>query len=250
MDDDDGNRRVEHGATEGHSSNTAKKKKRSRGGARDSRDSRDSNSRDCEHTNELQHLRESRDYWRDKSAQLEVTMQGMKEEHGAEMRTQRLQYVSLRGEWGRQKLELAACQDQLEDAEMARALLEINNDELFRKLHGLNVAIARMQQKSSSSTDNSTDVETDVETNAETNMKTLCMCCCDANIDTVFRCKHAVMCEDCVVRMLHHADENDDYNDGEARCPVCRDPISFTNAGQSSNHDFLLAPYTRIYIGA
>jgi ferredoxin len=241
--DDDAHGHNEHGAMEGHSSNTTKKKKRSRGATRDQRDS---SSRDCEHNE----LRDSRDYWREKSAQLEVCMQGMKEEHGAEMRSQQLQYLSLRGEWGRQKLELAACQDQLEDAEMARAHLEINNEELFLKLHGLNTAIARMQQRPSAITANSSTNST-IE---NTKNSTLCMCCCEANIDTVFRCKHAVMCEDCVVRMLNHADESDNYNDGEARCPVCRDPITFSNAGQSSgrssDHDFLLAPYTRIYIGA
>ncbi len=196
------------------------------------------------------------DHWRRTTARLQEDlskarreMQQLRDAHNDQLRDQRMQYLTLRGEWGRQKLELAACQDQLDEAEMAKAMLEINNDELFRRIHALNMEIARMR---GSMPTNATVVDDDDDESPQPEAmgNTLCLCCCEASIDTVFRCRHAVMCEDCVIRMMHHADESDVYEDETAaRCPICRDPITFTRAGPGDS-GLLLAPYTRIFIGA
>jgi Zinc finger, C3HC4 type (RING finger) len=117
--------------------------------------------------------------------------------------------------------ELRTHRDTIDDLEMARASLEINNDELFRIIHDKSLQISRLQaafvarEESSSSSSSSSDSDED----DRREVKITCVCCKTAAIDTCFSaCRHAAACETCVQRLLECALENQQI----AKCPICR----------------------------
>jgi hypothetical protein len=62
------------------------------------------------------------------------------------------------------------------------------------------------------------------------------MCCADADIETLFRCGHALTCQACAHRLVMVAAEDDEV----ARCPICRTCL------QMSPNEM---PFVRIFIG-
>ena len=136
--------------------------------------------------------------------------------------------------------EIEHMQGTIDDLELARANLEINNDELFRNLHSKNTQIVELQRALSNGTsahyDNSHDHDHDHDHDSaamrEEAHRASCVVCKSACIDTVFvSCNHAACCETCVRALFDFAEEDPRM----ARCPVCRRPFAGSLSHASSS---------------
>lgn len=114
--------------------------------------------------------------------------------------------------------------DSLDEVELARADLEINNDELFRKLHGKSSDVAALQRTIDELTKAQTPAAASLGSEparsaiASAALRD-CVCCASACINTVFiACGHAATCEACAQKL--HSNALDDRR--RARCPICR----------------------------
>lgn len=142
------------------------------------------------------------------------------------------------------EFELHQAREQLDDLELCRAQLEINNGELFTRLHrtllaasasagpgpgpgtgtGTGTALvpvptAARNADGLSGADGPYGAE---EEESSTATMPLCVCCVSAPVEAVLACGHATTCVTCVERMIGLAREE---GTGAARCPVCRVPL-------------------------
>jgi hypothetical protein len=265
----------------------------------------------------------------------EAAKRGLQTTHDDDMRQLRGRFErkvsDMRVEANHMRHQLHALHDLVDDMELAKANLEINNEELFMKLHEANLTIAELRganthhhhhhhhsaahnynnntNNNNSSNNSSNNVSNNSNTNVvedgehvEHRMATLpsvvmlrggstatntpppptpsipsttstttppttnanhatapmsstsmdaaatCICCCEARIDTVFQCKHAVACEGCARRILATANETGCI----PRCPFCREPLLMSDTFRSpvstssqSSRETALIPFTR-----
>jgi hypothetical protein len=154
--------------------------------------------------------------------------------------------------------QLADCKDACDDLEYQRANLQINNEELFQRLHqqtqltvrlraSLDVYMGQSRMQAQGQAQVQSQALTQQQSRSQNELRQsapMCVCCASEPITTCFQpCGHAAACAKCAREIVRRAR-------GEfmtPRCPVCRQDLGPGEEGDNDNdhnNTLLTAPRT------
>jgi len=170
------------------------------------------------------------------SAELKRQMQQEASDHQSALTRLRGRYESqvrgLQSQLSYVKEELEESRETNDDLEMERATLQLNNDELFQRLHQQSAAIVRMQgaldnmRRFGTFSQSTLHESTSMTTTGPSAMALVptahCVCCISSTVNACFiPCGHACTCTSCANEIVRRA-----HDDGKrAACPICRQEL-------------------------